>query len=40
VAATAGEHGLTLLHCDNDVRVIAEVTGQAIRWLAEPGSVD
>ena len=40
VAATAEAHGLTLLHYDADFRVIAEVTGQPTRWLAEPGTLD
>ena len=39
VAATAETHGLTLLHYDADLLQIAEVTGQPVRWLAEPGSV-
>jgi len=40
VAATAEEHGLTLLHYDADFLRVAEVTGQPVRWLADPGSVD
>jgi predicted nucleic acid-binding protein len=39
VAATAEEHGLTLLHYDTDFMQVAQVTGQPIRWLAEPGSI-
>ncbi len=40
VAATAEVHGLTLLHYDADFPVVAGVTGQPTRWLAEPGTVD
>jgi predicted nucleic acid-binding protein len=32
VAATAELHGLTLLHHDRDFGVIAQVTGQPVRW--------
>jgi hypothetical protein len=32
VAATAELHGLTLLHHDHDFRLIASITGQALRW--------
>ncbi len=39
VAATAELHRLTLLHYDADFVKVAEVTGQPVRWLAEPGSV-
>ena len=34
VAATAEQHGLTLLHHDHDFDVIARVTGQPLRWYA------
>jgi predicted nucleic acid-binding protein len=39
VAATAEEHGMTLLHYDADFLQVAEVTGQPLRWVADPGSV-
>ena len=39
VAATAELHGVTLLHYDADFLQIAEVTGQSVRWVAEPGSI-
>jgi predicted nucleic acid-binding protein len=32
VAATAEQHGLTLLHHDRDFDVVARVTGQPLRW--------
>lgn len=40
VAATAEAHGLSLLHYDHDFVRVAEVTGQQVRWLADPGSID
>lgn len=40
VAATAEEHGLTLLHYDSDFLHVADVTGQPVCWLAPPGSID
>ncbi|WIM97759.1 PIN domain nuclease [Actinoplanes oblitus] len=40
VAATAEEHRLALLHYDADFKQVAEVTGQPIAWVAEPGSVN
>jgi predicted nucleic acid-binding protein len=39
-AATAQRHGLGLLHYDADFEQVAAVTGQPIRWVAEPGSID
>lgn len=39
VAATADLHGLTLVHYDHDLDQITKVTGQAVAWLAPPGSV-
>ncbi len=39
-AAAAEFHGLTLLHYDNDFVQVAKVTGQPIRWIAEPGSLN
>ena len=39
VAATAEAHDLALVHYDADFLQIAEVTGQPLRWVADPGSV-
>lgn len=39
VAAAAESAGETILHYDHDFDVIAEVTGQPTRWVAEPGSI-
>lgn len=38
-AAISEEHGMTLLHYDADYLQIAEVTGQPVKWVADPGSV-
>lgn len=40
LAATAEAHGLIVLHYDADFVQVAEVTGQPVRWLAEPGAID
>jgi predicted nucleic acid-binding protein len=40
LAAAAEAHELIVLHYDYDFVQIAEVTGQPMRWLAEPGSID
>ncbi|MFI0482740.1 PIN domain nuclease [Actinomadura sp. 9N215] len=40
VAATADLHGVTLLHYDRDFDQIADVSGQTMQWLAEPGTLD
>jgi hypothetical protein len=40
IAATAELHGLTLLHYDHDFVQITNVTGQAVAWLAPPGSIN
>ena len=40
IAATAEEHGATLLHYDRHFDAIARVTGQAVEWLARPGSLN
>lgn len=40
VAATAEWHGMTVLHYDRDFATVAQVTGQPVRWLAKPGSID
>lgn len=39
IAAAAEEAGLTILHYDRDYDVIARVTGQAVEWVVERGSV-
>jgi predicted nucleic acid-binding protein len=39
-AAAAEAHGLILLHYDADFGNVAEVTGQPVRWIADPGSID
>lgn len=39
-AVTAKRHRLTLLHYDRDFMRVAEVTGQPVRWIAEPGTID
>ncbi len=39
-AAAAEAHGLVLLHYDADFVQVAAVTGQRVRWVAEPGTVD
>jgi predicted nucleic acid-binding protein len=37
IAATAELHGAEVLHVDRDYEMIAEVTGQPMRRLIEPG---
>lgn len=37
LAATAEEHGATVLHYDHDFDLIAGVTGQATRWIVPRG---
>ena len=39
-AAAAEAHGLILLHYDGDFVQVADVTGQPVQWIAEPGSID
>ena len=39
IAATAEEHGATVLHYDADYDRIAEVTGQQVEWVAAKGSL-
>jgi hypothetical protein len=39
IAATAEEHGATVLHYDADYDRIAAVTGQPVEWVAARGSV-
>lgn len=38
IAATAQRHDVTVLHYDGDFDMIAAITGQSTRWVAEPGS--
>jgi predicted nucleic acid-binding protein len=38
IAAVAERHGLTLVHYDSDFDLVAELTGQATRWLAPRGT--
>lgn len=33
IAAVAEMHGLTVLHCDKDFDLIADITGQPTQWL-------
>ncbi|MCP3819863.1 PIN domain nuclease [Streptomyces sp. A3M-1-3] len=40
IAAVAEHEGLTILHYDGDFDMIAEITGQWTRWVAEPGTAD
>lgn len=40
IAATAERHGATVLHYDADFDVIAEVTGQPVRWVVPRGTAD
>lgn len=39
IAAAAESAGVTLLHYDRDYDLIADVTGQPMRWLAPPGEL-
>lgn len=39
IAAAAEASGLTVVHYDRDYDVIARVTGQAVEWVVERGSV-
>jgi hypothetical protein len=39
IAATAEEHGATVLHYDADYDRIAAVTGQPAEWIAARGSL-
>lgn len=38
IAATALVHGATVLHYDRDFDLIAEATGQPVRWIIPRGS--
>ncbi|GAB4048417.1 PIN domain-containing protein [Catellatospora paridis] len=39
IAATAEQHGATVLHYDADYDRIAAVTGQPVEWIAPRGSL-
>ena len=39
IAATAEQHGATVLHYDDDFDRIAAVTGQPVEWVAPRGSL-
>ena len=39
IAATAEQHGATVLHYDADYDRIAAVTGQPVEWVATKGSL-
>ena len=39
IAATAEQHGATVLHYDKDFDLIAEVTGQPVEWIVPRGSL-
>jgi predicted nucleic acid-binding protein len=39
LAVVAAREGLTILHYDRDFVTIAEVTGQPVEWVVEPGTV-
>jgi predicted nucleic acid-binding protein len=39
IAATAEQHGATVLHYDADYERIAEITGQPTEWIVERGSL-
>lgn len=40
IAAVAERHRVTVLHYDADYDLVADVTGQAVRWIVPRGSVD
>jgi predicted nucleic acid-binding protein len=40
IAAAAEEHGLTVLHYDQDFDKIAAVTGQTCAWVVPAGTID
>jgi len=39
LAVVAAREGLTILHYDRDFATIAEITGQPVEWVVEPGTV-
>lgn len=40
VASTAERHAVALIHYDADFDLVAAITGQAVEWVAPPGSLD
>lgn len=40
IAAVAERHRVTVLHYDADYDLVADVTGQSVRWVVPRGSVD
>lgn len=40
IAATAEHHDVAVLHYDSDFDVIADVTGQPMRWVLSRGEAD
>ncbi|MFE4174671.1 PIN domain nuclease [Streptomyces sp. NPDC056909] len=40
IAAVAERRGLTVLHYDGDFDMIHGITGQAMRWVIDPGAAD
>ncbi|GAA3759454.1 hypothetical protein HDA32_004702 [Spinactinospora alkalitolerans] len=39
IAATAEQHGLTVVHYDSDFDTISQVTGQITEWVVPAGTV-
>jgi len=39
IAATAETEGLTVMHYDADLDLIAEVTGQPCEWIVPRGTI-
>lgn len=39
IAACGERHGVTIVHYDQDYDVIASITGQPARWVAERGTL-
>ena len=40
IAAVAEQHDISVLHYDRDFDVIAEITGQPVEWVVQPGTAD
>lgn len=40
IAATAERHGVTVLHYDHEYDLIADVTGQPMRWIVPRGTAE
>jgi predicted nucleic acid-binding protein len=40
IAATAEQHGATVLHYDGDYNMIATVTNQPVQWVVPAGTAD